>query len=118
MYCHLLPLFLRPFRFQQDVDEGTLKRVLTCYKCGNTHDYFSEFLKSSCHGTCNGGKLCDLLDAPKEVVCSTCSASHATVGLYLKHIDSAELHKDDWFHGCMGCTHGGFPTIRYDEIPP
>ena len=99
------------------MDQGTLKRVLTCSKCGNGHGYFSEFLKSSCHLTCNDGKLGDFLDAPKDVVCSICNASHATVGLYLRHIDSAELHKSDWFH-CLDCTHGGFPTIRYDEIEP
>lgn len=103
--------------FQQDVDEGILKRVLTCSKCGSGHDYFSEFLKSSCHETCNEGILGDFIDAPKVVVCSTCNASHATVGLYLKHIDSAELHRGDWFH-CLHCTHEqGFPTIRYDGIP-
>ena len=97
------------------MDPGTLKRILTCSKCGNGHGYFSEFLKSSCHLTCNDGKLGDFLDAPKDVVCSICNASHATVGLYLRHIDSAELHKSDWFH-CLDCTHGGFPTIRYGEI--
>ena len=98
----------------KDVDESILKRVLMCTKCGSSHDYFAEFLKSSCHGTCNGGKLCDVLNAPKTVVCSTCGTSNATVGLHLKHIDNAELHKSDWFHCILPtCTQGGFSSIRY-----
>ena len=112
----ILPIFPLYFYFQ-DVDEDTIKKILTCSKCASSHDYFSEFLKSSCHRTCNRGKPCDLLDAPKDVICSTCKAPNATIGLYLKHIDSAELHKSDWFH-CLSCTHGDFPTIRYESYDP